>query len=180
MRWLARHYRLCTSTERAATKVLDIGCGAGAAARYLLAEGFSVCAVDGAPSAVQRLRAAVQQYGDRAGVIEADMTELPLLDANYDAAVDIVGMAHNGLEDCRAALAEVARVLKPGARLFAVWPSDRCARAAYAGKGAVTFLARGDVIAFYEPYFSIRLGWSAFADDGQTTYHHWLVDARRA
>jgi SAM-dependent methyltransferase len=52
----------------------------------------------------------------------ADLTRLPFPDATFDAALNIVTLEH--LRDPAAALAELARVLRGGARLLLVAPLE--------------------------------------------------------
>ncbi len=52
----------------------------------------------------------------------ADLTRLPFRDSTFDAALNIVTLEH--LADPAAALAELARVLRPGAPLLIVAPHE--------------------------------------------------------
>lgn len=103
-------------------QVLEIGCGNGYGTRLIL-DRFGAAAVDavdldpGAVAAAQRRLAA---YGDRVRVAVGSATDLTgalgAADAAYEAVFDF-GIIHH-IEDWRAALAEVARVLRPGGRFF--------------------------------------------------------------
>lgn len=98
---------------------LEIGCGRGVGAR-LAVEAFgagTVVAVDVHPDTVQRAAAAVD--GLPAGVVSfsvGDATRLDLPDASVDGVFDYHTLHHVGR--WRVAVAEVARVLRPGGRLY--------------------------------------------------------------
>jgi SAM-dependent methyltransferase len=96
--------------------VLDAGCGGGRYARLLGEHGARVVAVD-LSSAVE---AAAALCADLPGVqvIQADLLDLPLADARFDAAFSI-GVLHHS-PDPRRAFAQVASKVRPGGRL-AVW-----------------------------------------------------------
>ncbi len=87
-------------------QVLNVGAGAGSFTLRLASRGFEVTSADASPAAVEVLRRVVQ--GE---VVEADVTELPFSDGWFDAAV--LGEVLEHVENDRAALAEIARVLRP-------------------------------------------------------------------
>jgi SAM-dependent methyltransferase len=104
-------------SARPGPEVLDGGAGQGTMSRRLAELGFEVTSADASPEAVAALR-------ERAPgpVVEADMTALPFEDASFDAAV--LGEVLEHIEDDRAALAEVARVLRPGGVLALSVPAN--------------------------------------------------------
>jgi ubiquinone/menaquinone biosynthesis C-methylase UbiE len=89
---------------------LEVGCGEGSVARDLAARGHNVLAVDGSATLLEAARTA-----DPAGrYATADAAALPFADRSIDLAV-----AYNSLMDIDefdAAVREVARVLRSGAR----------------------------------------------------------------
>jgi SAM-dependent methyltransferase len=92
---------------------VDLGCGEGRVGRWLQLRGHRVLGVDAAPTMAARAR----ETGAYAGVhaVAADAIPLP------DGAADLV-VAYMSLHDMDAldpALAEVARILRPGGRLCA-------------------------------------------------------------
>jgi SAM-dependent methyltransferase len=95
-------------------RVLDAGCGPGLYAEALVEAGAVVTAFDASPTMVELARARV---GGRADVRVADL-DRPLSwldDASQDRAVLALVLHH--VPDRVAALAEIARVLRPGGRL---------------------------------------------------------------
>lgn len=99
-------------------RVLDAGAGTGTAARRLAEAGASVVAAD---TAAAMLAVARSRCG--CATVVADATALPLRDSVFDAAV--LGFLLNHLRDPAAALAEAARVVRPGGEILAgTWARD--------------------------------------------------------
>lgn len=90
--------------------VIDIGCGEGQISRALAAAGCNVMGVD--PTQLHIDVARGRGGGPRYEVGWADA--LPVPDASFDAAVACLVFEH--IDDLDGALAEVARVLRPGGR----------------------------------------------------------------
>jgi SAM-dependent methyltransferase len=87
-------------------EVLDGGAGQGTLSLKLTELGFEVTSTDAAAAAIEVLRERVSGR-----VVRADLASLPFEDESFDAAV--LGEVLEHIEDDRAALAEVARVLRP-------------------------------------------------------------------
>ena len=91
---------------------LDIGCGEGANTRAVARLGAIMTAVDIAPTFVARA-AAVPEEGTSAIVFRvADACALPFGDASFDFATAFMSLMD--VADLSRALAEAARVLRPG------------------------------------------------------------------
>jgi SAM-dependent methyltransferase len=99
-------------------RVLDIGCGGGAFAEELCAEGAIVAAVDPEPAAAERARRAAPGADIRIAGAEA----LPFPDAAFDCAVFVNALHHVPPPLMDRALAEALRVLAPGGRLVVIEP----------------------------------------------------------
>ena len=94
--------------------VVDLGAGTGKLTRSLAALGHHVVAVEPLGEMLDRLRAAVPGVTAVAG--SAESMPLP------DGAADVVACAQAfHWFDQEAALAEIARVLRPGGRIALVW-----------------------------------------------------------
>jgi len=99
-------------------RVLEIGCGRGELAERIAGElGVEVVALDQS----ERMVALTRARGIEALV--GDVEALPFPDASFDAAVAAWMLYH--VPDLDRALAELARVLRPGGRLVAITNSDR-------------------------------------------------------
>ena len=96
--------------------LLDIGCGTGSLARALTEEGADVTGIDPGEDALAKARKAVP-----AARFEAVSAEtLPFPDDTFDGAVMLNSLHH--VPDPAKALAEAARVLRPGGRLVVIEP----------------------------------------------------------
>lgn len=91
--------------------VIDLGCGPGVYAEYLLSQGARVTAVDRSPEMVALVK---QNLGEAVACYEQDLAlGLPReADAAYDLA--ICSLAIHYLEDFTPLFRDVRRVLKPG------------------------------------------------------------------
>jgi ArsR family transcriptional regulator len=92
----------------------DLGCGSGRVAAALAPFVARVVGVDASPQMLAVARDRVDRFGNvelRAGTLE----QLPLEDASLDLALVVHVLHHVG--NPREAFAELARVLRPGARL---------------------------------------------------------------
>jgi SAM-dependent methyltransferase len=94
-----------------AGRVLDAACGTGRYSEWLAAHGHEVVGVDASPDMLAKARAKLPQARFEVG----DLAALPLPDASVDAALCALALVH--LPDLRPALAELARVVRPGGRV---------------------------------------------------------------
>ncbi|MCB0972892.1 MAG: class I SAM-dependent methyltransferase [Acidimicrobiales bacterium] len=91
------------------TSLLDIACGSGLAARIAAGTGAQVAGIDAAAPLIAIGRDRAPEVDLRVG----DMFDLPWADATFDAVTSYNGMWGG----CEGALAEAARVLRPGGRI---------------------------------------------------------------
>src|SRR3990170_3727282 len=109
--------------------LLDAGCGRGASAR-LLRDVFRAVRVVGFDFDVAQVRLAARELRRHPAIalLQADATHMPFATAALDAAFE-TGILHHipdtpdGRIGWLAALAELARVLKPGGLLYFAEPS---------------------------------------------------------
>jgi len=92
--------------------VLDVACGTGAVALELVHQhGCSVVGVDQSPEMLAEARPRID--GERIRLVEATARDLPFEDASFDGLTAAYLLRY--LDDLPAGLAELARVLRPGA-----------------------------------------------------------------
>ena len=95
-------------------RLLDIGCGPGAALEQAAASGAEVAGVDPSPSMVARASRRVPEADVKVGSAE----EIPFPDDHFTAVINIASFHH--WADREAGLKEILRVLAPGGRLHIV------------------------------------------------------------
>ncbi|HEX4449760.1 MAG TPA: class I SAM-dependent methyltransferase [Kofleriaceae bacterium] len=111
--------------------IVDVGCGRGAVLLLAAARvpkgnaiGIDIWATrdqSGNAEAATRANAELEGVADRTLLVTADMRALPLADASADVVVSSLAI-HNvpGADERAKAIAEIARVLKPGGRAVIV------------------------------------------------------------
>ncbi|MDA0565914.1 methyltransferase domain-containing protein [Streptomonospora sp. S1-112] len=98
-------------------RVLEIGCGAAQCSRWLRAQGVGeVVGIDVSHRQLQHARRLDEETGVRVPAVEADAQRLPFAAGSFDAVCSAYG-GFPFVPDAAAALAEAARVLRPGGRL---------------------------------------------------------------
>jgi len=97
--------------------VADLACGAGDLAVRLAPRVAKVVAVDHSPEMLAAARRRARGV-ENLEIHEADLAKLPLADESVDAALLILALTH--VDEPEAALAEMARILRPGGRAVVV------------------------------------------------------------
>ncbi len=101
--------------------VLDVGCGTGTNAIWLARRRFRVSGVDVAPTALSIARTRARHAGVEVDLRQASAGRLPFPTASFDVALD-TGCFHSLPLRLRAPyVRELARVLRPGARVLLTW-----------------------------------------------------------
>ncbi len=100
----------------AGDRVVDIGCGPGAAMRHAASLGATVIGVD--PARVMRRTASLLTRSRRVTILEGTAEHLPLPSSSATVIWSIATVHH--WADVEAGLAEVQRVLEPKGRFLAI------------------------------------------------------------
>ncbi len=193
IRFIARHYY--AAPDRAAVRILDLGCGPGAVTWYLAREGFAASGIDGSAVALGIARRRLADEGLRADLLQADYNHLPWPGGTFDAAIDNVSLCCNPYDACRRIVAEVHRVLKPGGRFLSANFTDRswgaglgvevephgytrAERGPLAGKGFCLFMGRAQVERLYAPFPSVQIDTCSYTvGGGAARIDLWIVEA---
>lgn len=125
--------------------VLEIGCGAGAAACLFARHGARVTAVDLTETAVDLARRNAALQGFSVDVRRGDAEALDRPDASADFVFSW-GVLHHTSDTARA-VSEVARVLRPGGRGLVMVYHRHSLR--YVGKGLYWLLVKGKLLRGY-------------------------------
>lgn len=101
--------------ELTGRRVLELGAGAVAAARWLATQGARPVALDLSAGMLRHAALAAERTGVRVPLVQADALALPFADAAFDVVCTAFG-AVPFVADSAAVMREVARVLRPGGR----------------------------------------------------------------
>jgi demethylmenaquinone methyltransferase / 2-methoxy-6-polyprenyl-1,4-benzoquinol methylase len=100
----------------AGERVLDVATGTGLVAAELARSGCSVVGIDQSPEMLSAARDRFAgAHGDRVELIEGEAEALPFADASFDALTFTYLLRY--VEDPRATICELARVVRPGGRV---------------------------------------------------------------
>jgi demethylmenaquinone methyltransferase / 2-methoxy-6-polyprenyl-1,4-benzoquinol methylase len=113
---LWKAFAVSVARVRAGERVLDVASGSGDLARAFAARGASVCMSDINGAMLARGRDRMADAGRLAPAVQCDAERLPFASAAFDCVS--VGFGLRNMTHKDAALAEMARVLKPGGRLL--------------------------------------------------------------
>ena len=100
---------------RGAGTALDLGCGVGRHALFLAEHGLTVEAIDGSAAGLAVARETAQARGVSLGLRQETADALPFDDGSFDFVLSWNVIYHGTLGDVGRRLAEIWRVLKPGA-----------------------------------------------------------------
>jgi SAM-dependent methyltransferase len=102
--------------------LLEVGCGPGHLSIDLARHGLTVTGLDLDPAMIERARANAEGNAPTLGrgptFVLGDVAALPFEDASFDLVVSTLSMHH--WSEPAAALAEIARVLRPGGHAL-IW-----------------------------------------------------------
>lgn len=98
--------------------VLDLGCGLGRHSVLFAGSGFSVCALDISPEAVEETGKAAASKGLDIKCSEGDMLKLPYGDQSFDCVLGWNSVSHTDTEGVRKTLSEIGRVLRPSGECY--------------------------------------------------------------
>src|SRR3954452_10243710 len=144
----------------AGEQVLDLGCGFGRHAFEAYRRGAHVVAVDRSAAELDQVSGlfrAMEQTGEAprglvARAVRADLLALPFPDASFDVVMASEVLEH--IPDDEMAMAEIARVVRPGGRVAVTvprfWPERVCwalSRDYHDVAGGHVRIYRGDVLA---------------------------------
>jgi SAM-dependent methyltransferase len=102
-------------------RILELGCGGGADAEYMISQGFNVEPTDGVAEMAARAEA---RLGTPVRVMRFDMLEAV---EEYDAVIASASLLHVPLADLAGILARIWRALKPGGLHLATYKTDALA-----------------------------------------------------
>ena len=104
--------------EEGVHSILDLGCGRGRHALYFTQKGFKVTAVDLSAEAIEYNKKLQKEQGVDYLCKRADMMNLPFANDAFDRVFSYHVISHQDTAGVQHVLQEIARVLKPGGKVF--------------------------------------------------------------
>jgi SAM-dependent methyltransferase len=189
------------AADRARVRLLEVGSGTGANLWFMAREGFCVHGVEGSPTgasqASERLDRECPGWRAIGGqVLVGDAARLPYPNAYFDAALDVVAVCYSDFETARGIYGELARVVKPGGKLFVrtfergCWGDGtgtrvgrdmwNCGEGHLAGYGATRFTAQDDLAELLPDWSIDRVEHSSLSEGGgRHRITHLLIHGTR-
>ena len=100
-------------------RVLDLCCGWGRHTLRLARRGYRMTGLDLSPYHIELAAAAARDSGVEVEWLEADMRDIPAVDASFDGVINLfTAFGYFADDENQRVLEEVARVLKPGGRFL--------------------------------------------------------------
>lgn len=115
IRFIARNYY---QKKRNQIKILDMGCGSGAIAWYLVREGFNTYGYDGSKTAIEKVENRFKEEQLTGSFRVADANDTGYEPEYFDCVIDSAMLYANMLSDIKTILGETYRILKPGGKFF--------------------------------------------------------------
>lgn len=187
--------------DRSQVRLLEVGSGAGANLWFMAREGFCVHGVEASPTAVDLARGRLDREcpgWDATGgrVVVGDMARLDYPDGWFDAVLDVVAVCYSTADEAARTYRELARVTRPGGRLFARTFAQGCwgegtgepagpgmwipAEGPLAGLGATRFTAEAEVPRLFDGWRVERIERADHTEeDRRHTVRHLQVYATR-
>ena len=124
IRFIARNYYKVF--DRKKIKILDLGCGTGAATWYIARKGFSACGIDSSKTAIEIAKQRFQKEKLEGEFKVGDIIKLDYPNAFFDCITDIAALQHNKIENLKKIFNEIFRILKPKGKIFSMVLSKNC------------------------------------------------------
>lgn len=196
VRFIARNFY--SVQDRGGVQILEIGCGPGSGASWLVArEGFRLFGIDASPTAIDKARQRLAAEGLEGEFVQGDVTTLPWPDEIFDAVLDIACLACNTELESARIINEIQRVLKPGGLHFSLTAKAGCwgdgagerldattlvtvSEGRYANMGKVRFATRESLERLYAGFRDLNLEYKIETDlAGTRETKHWILTCRR-
>lgn len=177
VRFVSRNFYQIKDREK--IKILDLGCGPGAASWYMAKEGFSVCGIDGSPTAIKLVKKRFVNEGLSGEFKVGDIVKIDYPDNSFNGVVDVCSIQHNSTENIRLILMEIYRVLKVGGSFFGLMiAKDENLAATWSGQ--IHFFRQSEIKKIFEIFRDLKIEYVTRSKNNQTSEQKfWIVEAKK-
>ena len=176
VRFIARNYY--ETKDRKAVKILDVGCGTGAATWFIAREGFTAYGIDGSPTAIKIARKRFSVEKLKGDLRVGDIVALPYTDEQFDAVIDIASIQHNSFKNIKKIIDETHRVLKPGGKFFSMMIAEDKSLSDWSG--VIHFFTLAEIKKVFSIFSSVSIDNVARTKNNRhSTQKLWLILATK-
>ncbi|MDP2629993.1 MAG: class I SAM-dependent methyltransferase [Candidatus Uhrbacteria bacterium] len=176
VRFVAHNYY--KTKDRKAIKILDVGCGTGAATWFIAREEFDAYGIDGSPTAIKiaKKRFAAEKLKGHFQV--GDIISLPFKDDEFDAVTDIASIQHNSFKNIKKIVDETYRVLKPDGKFFSMMIAEDKSLSDWSG--VIHFFTLAEIKKVFSIFSSASIDYVARTrNNGRGIQKFWLIEATK-
>lgn len=169
--------------DRKKIKVLDLGCGTGAATWFIAREGFTAYGIDGSETAIKIAKQRFQKEKLEGKFKIGDFIKLDYPNEFFDCVVDITALQHNKIENLKQVFSEISRVLKPNGKIFSMMVSKKTKfnekTNPFNGRGYYHFFDKEEVLDLFSNFKNIEIEMSERTDRGNFISHYIVTGEKR-
>ena len=160
------------------SRVLDIGCAAGAQSFWLYDNGYTAYGIDNSPAAIARALGRQEARGMKGIRFRVHDLKNPFQDGYFDGVVDVCCLQHIGWIDLPKVLKNLREAMKTGGWLFSMTATDNHTDDKSVGvlrrcSGAEQVIAPFQAAGFGE--FGIGMSRTT---DGESVAEHFVLECR--
>ena len=122
-RFMGRNFFMKPDDERKSTRILEVGCGAGANLKVLTAEGFETFGIELSKEAVELVPLLLGKDAEHCKVVCGNMMNLPWEDNYFHGIVDVFSSNCLDEKEFNLFVDEIYRTLVRGGKYFSYTPS---------------------------------------------------------
>lgn len=173
IRFIARNYYKINDKQN--IKILDVGCGTGAATWFISREGFKSFGIDGSETAIKIAKERLKKENLNACFEVGDFIKLNYDDNYFDCVIDIVALQHNNINNLKKIIDEIYRVLKPGGKIFSMMINKNSVfnddTNPFENKGYVHIFEKNEVLDLFKKFKNLVIDLSERTDRNNKISH---------
>ncbi|MBR9706180.1 class I SAM-dependent methyltransferase [Candidatus Pacearchaeota archaeon] len=159
VRFIARNFYKVPN--RNDIKILDLGCGTGAATWYIAREGFSAYGIDGSETAIKIAKQRFQNENLKGAFKVGDIIKLDYPDSFFDCVIDVMSLLHNRIDNLKIILDEAYRVLRHNGKIFSMVFSKNCKISKESNqllrKGYTNFFSKEELVDLFSTFANVNI-----------------------